>query len=635
MKNIIIGTAGHVDHGKTEIVRALTGRETDRLREEKSRGISIVLGFAPIDLGEGIRAGIIDVPGHEKFIKNMVSGAVGVDLVIFVIAADEGVMLQTKEHFEVLRMLGVENGIVVITKVDLADPELIGIVESEASDLIKNTPLENSPIIRASIVSGEGLDELKQALIDKTRGIKKKRRGAFFRMPVDRSFSKAGIGTIVTGSAWSGRAALGDELVVEPPGKKVRVREVQSFDNSLEESSSGMRVALALHGVKSNEISIGNQILTPGKLKVSSMVNASVEVGMIRASKIKNRQRLRFHHAAGEIMCRAVLLDREELGKGAEGFVQLRLEKPTAAMRGDRFVLRTYSPMRVVGGGMILDPLPAKTKGFSGDLIEELKILRAGSNKEIVEMLINREGKSGILPESIEKFGIGPREIEAITEELEGKGNIYRIGPLLISSRDVMEKENELKTVLESFMKVNNLIWGMDKEGLRARLRLDGNQLFDFILEKGRNEGWLFSREGLLRYGSAERALASDEENSLLKLEELILAGGFEFPSENELAGEYKRELLTGYLHILRERKSVVRIKEAGYIHSEYISKITGILRDYFADENELDIGKFKKMLGVSRKFAVPILEHLDGIGYTKRVGNRRIAGPELAGAEE
>jgi selenocysteine-specific elongation factor len=635
LKNVIIGTAGHVDHGKTEIVKALTGKDTDRLSEEKSRGISIVLGFAPIDLGPGIRAGVIDVPGHEKFIKNMVSGAVGVDLVIFVIAADEGVMPQTREHFEVLRMLGVDTGVIVITKIDLADPELVPIVESEVKDLLKGTPLENSPFVRTSTVSGEGLDELKRILADQCKQLKKNKMDRFFRIPVDRVFSRTGIGTIITGTTWSGKTSPGDELVLEPLGRKVRVREIQTFDTSLKETSSGMRIALALHGAKKNEISIGDQLLTPGKLKLTRMLNAAVEVSTMPGSAIRNRQRLRFHCAAGEILCRVVLLGNEKLDKGIAGFIQLRLEKPTVAMAGDKFVLRTYSPMRVVGGGRILDPLPEKTKGSNEKVIEELKILKDGNGKEIVQMLIDRAGQKGFLPDSIEKFGFNTEDIIKLVGKLEENGDIWRVGRVLVSSANAGKKENELKNVLEQFSNKNNLMWGMDKEELRAKLGLEGTPLFDSLMEKGEKEGWLFFKEGLVRSGSAHRALSKEEEHILLKIEKRILENRFEFSPLQIFIEEYDKKRLEGYLHILRERESVVRIKQTEYIHAEYMNKILKSVRDFLATGSEMTIGKFKKMFDISRKFAVPILEYLDSERYTKRVGNARVAGPRLAETDE
>ncbi len=288
MKHVIIGTAGHVDHGKTELVKALTGHDTDRLAEEKKRGISIVLGFAPIDLGNGMEAGVVDVPGHERFVKNMVSGAVGVDLALIVVAADEGVMPQTEEHFEVLRLLGVSSGVIAITKMDLVDEDIAGVVESEVEDLLAGTPLAGSPFVRTSVVTGSGIEEARAALARAAGEAAGRAPGFFFRMPVDRVFTRSGIGTIVTGTTWSGHVKSGDELMLEPQGRKVRVREVQSFEHDIDESVSGMRTAMALHGVKVEDVSIGNQLIEHGVLPVSFMIDVVAMPGSGRITGCRN-----------------------------------------------------------------------------------------------------------------------------------------------------------------------------------------------------------------------------------------------------------------------------------------------------------------------------------------------------------
>jgi selenocysteine-specific elongation factor len=447
---------------------------------------------------------------------------------------------------------------------------------------------------------------------------------------VDRVFTKTGIGTIITGTTWSGKTCPGDELVLEPIGRKVRVREIQTFDTPLEETNSGMRIAVVLHGVKKNDVSIGAQLLTPGKLKVTSMLNTSVEVSVMPGSVIKNRQRLRFHHAAGEIMCRAVLLGNKQLDKGLAGFIQLRLEKPTVAMAGDRFVLRTYSPMRVVGGGRILDPLPVKAKGSNEMVIKELNVLKEGSENEIVKMLIDRAGGKGILSNSLERFGFTAEGVVRIIEKLEKAGEIWKIGRILVSSTSAAKKENEIKSALEQFGKRNSLIWGMDKEELRVKIGLEENPLFDSLMKKGEIEGRLFFKGGLVRSGSADRALSKEEQNTLRKIEKIILENRFEFSSLESLVEEYSQKILDGYLHILREREVVVKIKKTGYIHAEYMDKILKGVKDFLAGGSELTIGEFKNLFGFSRKFAVPVLEYLDSERYTRRVGNARVAGPRL-----
>ncbi len=636
MKNVIIGTAGHVDHGKTEIVKALTGRDTDRLSEEKSRGISIVLGFAPLDIGEGVRVGIVDVPGHEKFVKNMVSGAVGVDLFILVVAADEGVMPQTTEHFEVLRLLGVKSGVVVVSKADLVQPDLAEVVESEVKDLLAGTSLEQVPVVRASSVTGAGMGRLKEVLADLCRSASLRKDSGIFRIPVDRIFSKAGIGTIITGTTWSGKVAVGDEVVLEPEGRRLRVREIQSFESSLEESESGMRIALALHGAKKGDISIGDQLLTPGRLDKTGMLDVFVEVSLLPGSAISPRQRLRFHHAAGEIMCRAVPVGSQKLERGQSGYLQLRLEKPTVAMAGDKFVLRAYSPMRVVAGGRVLDPAPAKLRKREEGREEQLRILNEAGEERRLESLVERSGCKGMTPLELVKYGFRESSLDEVIGRLVNQGRLIRVNKVLVSAGIISTKEEEMLHLLDRFGDEKSLIWGMEREELRARLGLKQGPVFDYLVDRGSRDGTIFLKKGLVRSGSEERELSAEDIVSLERVEKLLKDSGFEFSAEEEIAREVgDAEKTSRYLHILQERGAVTRIKEGRYLHSESMNEILSGVASALNQAGELTIGRFKKDFGFSRKFAVPVLEYLDSRGYTRREGNIRVAGPKLEGWEK
>lgn len=631
MKHLIIGTAGHVDHGKTELVKALTGRDTDRLSEEKSRGISIVLGFAPLDVGEDVKAGIIDVPGHERFVKNMVSGAVGVDIFMLVIAADEGVMPQTLEHFEVLRLLGVRSGVVVISKIDLVEPDLVEVVESEVTDLLEGTPLEGAPFVRASAVTGEGVEALRGVLAEKCEEAAERKDVGFFRLPVDRVFTKAGIGTIVTGTAWSGSVNVGEEVAIEPRGGVSRIREIQSFDSSLESSESSMRLALALHGVKKKDIDIGDQLVSPGKLEKTNMLDVQMEMSSLPGSRIVNRQRLRFHHAAGEIMCRAVLIGPERLERGDRGFAQLRMEKPTVAMGGDRFVIRHYSPMRVIAGGVVLDPLPSKARSNDKGRLGELEALSGGSAPDRIGMIVRRAGCHGFRPEGVVKYGFSERYSRMALDGLEGDGKVIRVGELFFSADIAAEKEEEMRKLLESFIEENSLIWGMEREELRARLGLEESPLFDFLLEKGKRGGTIFFQKGLVRSGSSERRLSADEARVLESIGRMLSKAGYEFLTLEEIAEPAGGAAnASRYIHILQERGDAVRIGRDSYIHSDSLGAVLEFVAGVLEDGGELTIGKFKEEFGFSRKYAVPILEYLDNEGYTRRKGNSRVAGQRL-----
>ena len=633
MRNLIIGTSGHVDHGKTEIVKALTGRDTDRLREEKERGISIVLGFAPLDLGDGVIAGIVDVPGHERFVKTMVSGAVGVDLALLVIAADEGVMPQTEEHFEVLRLLGVKDVVIAITKVDLVDTELVGLVEEEIRGLVTGSPFEGSPVIRTSAVTGEGLAALKATLKARALALGEREASDFFRMPVDRVWTKSGIGTIVTGTAWSGEVRKGAELVIEPGAKGVRVRGVQSFDRSLEAATAGMRTALALHGVRVSEVEIGMQVLTPGVLTPSNMINAFVEASVLAGQGIKNRQRLRLHHAASEILGRVMILAGEKIAAGSGGYVQLRLEKPAVARRGDRFILRSYSPQHVIGGGRILEANAAKLTAHSAPLaMDRLRALEAGTAKDVILACAASGGTRGFPLGELARYGLTRSEIAEAVLALEKAGRLVAIEERLFEAGSVRDTERALVAMIETMSSENKLLWGVDREELRERSALREGALFDFLMEKGMKEAKLFFKGGRVRAGSSgERDLSPEDEKALHALEARVREAGFEFATKADLFAIARNEKrLTSYLHILADRGSVVRVSPDGFMHAERHRELLEKVKERLAGGGTVSVGGFKEMFGFSRKFAVPILEHLDREGYTRREGDARKAGPKL-----
>jgi selenocysteine-specific elongation factor len=629
VRNLIIGTSGHVDHGKTEIVKALTGRNTDRLKEEQERGISIVLGFAPLDLGDGVMAGMVDVPGHERFVKTMVSGSVGVDLALLVVAADEGVMPQTEEHFEVLRLLGVRDAVIAITKIDLADDGLIGLVEEEIRNLVKGSAFEGAPVIRTSAVTGAGLGQLREALRIRALALGRRESADFFRMPIDRVWTRSGIGTIVTGTAWSGEVRKGAELVLEPGGKSVRVREVQSFEETLEAASAGMRTALALHGVRVSEVEAGMQALTPGVLSPASMLNASVEVGRLSPGALRNRQRVRFHHAASEIIGRVVTLDGEGIARGSNGYIQLRLENPAVARRGDRFILRSYSPQRVIGGGKILDPDAPKLKANSAELVRErLKALDAGSAEDTVVACAASGGTAGFGIAALARYGLARGEAAGAVDALAKAGRIVSVEGRVFEQRIVSDTGRSLAAMIEAISAENKLSWGVDREELRERSSLRDGPLFDYLMEEGKRRGSLFFKGGRVRSGSGERELSGADEKALGAIEARVREAGNAFATKADLLAIVRDEKRLGsYLRILADRGSIVRISADGAMHAERYRELLEKVRARLLDGGALSVGDFKEMFGFSRKFAVPILEHLDKEGFTRREGDARKAG--------
>lgn len=397
MKHIIIGTAGHIDHGKTTLIKALTGRNTDRLKEERERGISIELGFTYFDLPNGQRAGIIDVPGHEKFIKNMLAGVIGIDIVLLVIAADEGIMPQTLEHLAILDLLGIEKGFIVLTKTDLVDEEWVELVEDDIQNEIKDTFLRNSPIVRVSSTKGKGVEDVISLINEYSMELEDREADDIPRLPVDRVFSISGFGTVVTGTLLSGKFEIGDEVQIYPGDTLGRIRNLQVHDKDSNIAYAGQRVAINLAGVKKDNLHRGSVIASVDSMKDTMMLDVKVKLLKSLDRTIENRIRLKLYIGTEEVLCRMVLLDKDELHPGEEAYAQLRLEEKIVAKRGDRFILRFYSPMFTIGGGEILDPNPDKKKRFDDDSIEELMILETGSPKHILEEIIKNKDRKSVV----------------------------------------------------------------------------------------------------------------------------------------------------------------------------------------------------------------------------------------------
>ena len=381
MKNIIIGTAGHIDHGKTTLIKALTGRETDTLEEEKNRGISINLGFTFFDLPSGKRAGIVDVPGHEKFVKNMLAGVSGIDVVLMVIAADEGIMPQTKEHLEILQLLNVKKGIIVITKTDMVEKEWAEMVEEDIKEELKDTFLQNAPVYRVSSKTKEGVKELIEGIDELTEEIHSKDVHGHFRLPVDRVFSVTGFGTVVTGTIISGNVKEGDIAEIYPSKKMTKIRGIQVHDNSVKVGEAGQRCALNLSNIKKTEVKRGDVISVENLMEPSMMIDCKLYYLKSASRPLENRQRVRLYSGTNEIICRAVILDKEIVNPGEEAYIQFRLEKPITVQRNDRYVIRTYSPMITIGGGSVIEPVATKAKRFNQSYVEDLKL------KEMIDML--------------------------------------------------------------------------------------------------------------------------------------------------------------------------------------------------------------------------------------------------------
>jgi len=629
-KFLVVGTAGHIDHGKTTLIKALTGIDTDRWEEEKRRGMTIDLGFAHLELPNGVLIGIVDVPGHEKFIKNMLAGAHGIDFVLFVIAADEGVMPQTREHLTVCEVLGTKRGIVVLTKKDVVDEEWLELVKEDVKEFLKGTFLEGAPIIPVSSKTGEGLKELLEEMDKLAAKVEPKSSKGIFRLPVDRSFTVKGFGTVVTGTLLSGKIKTGDTVEVLPEGKEVKVRSVQVHGKSVEEAFAGQRTALNLLGFSKEEVGRGNLVATPGYLKPSPLVDVELTLSKEADLILQSGHKVHFHHLTKEVEGEVYLIDRNELLPGETALAQVRLKEEVVPVYGDRFVIRNYSPARVIGGGRILNPLPFKKfrRRFKGEFLEFLKALKEKSVKEIVVSYV--EKFPGLLEPSsfVQLLNLSPEEAVAFVKELEEKGELLSFSGKLYPAKFLKELKERLLETLKNYHREYPIAEGMNKESLKSKLSVPSDMLSRAVKELLK-EGKLKETGGIVRLkGFTPSEKGTRFELLVRKVQELIEEKNFSPPEVRELSEELKiseedANLIASYLV---NRKGYYKV--GNFIYSPTaIEKVKGILRKHFKKKETLSVGEFKDYLGVTRKFAIPLLEFFDSIGVTVRKGNERVRG--------
>ena len=631
-RHYILGAAGHVDHGKTALIKALTGRNTDRLKEEQERGISIELGFAEFDLGDGVLLGVVDMPGHEKFVKQMVSGAGGVDLAFLVIAADESIMPQTIEHLEILDSLGVSSGVVVITKTDMVDEDFIGVASEEAMELVEGTFLDGKPIVPVSAHKGTGLEELKAALKSEALALPARVEEGAFRLPVDRIFTLPGAGVIVTGTCWSGSVAVGDRLMIQPTGQQVRVREIQVHDRKAPRGASGQRLALALHGVKKDELQRGFQVITPEGAFVTRRLDIRINVMPHYKGVIKNRQRLHINHAGREVLARIVLLDQQELGGdgGARtGLAQLHLEDELVAARQDRLVLRFYSPVTSIAGGIVLDPRPQRHKRFEEKALEILEVLEEGDPAELFRQNLREAGYAG-LPMS-----------EAMGQQDDPEA--VQVGKRLYHRGLVEELSAKIAELVTAYAKKFPLRLGIPKEEARRKVKFKGGANEWNAITQSLDEGasWVVvgDRIGLTDQGPK---LTTAMDKALATAAKELQAFGLSWPGMDNWAEESRvfraaaKDPALGEFKPAEVTRHLVDHGHAEAINNEYLvatdawHNLQGKLRDYFATESDMAFATFRELSGLTRKLGIPMLEYLDQTGVTVRRGDLRVAGPAL-----
>ncbi len=632
MKSIIIGTAGHIDHGKTALVRALTGIDADRLPEEKRRGITIDIGFADLDLGD-VRVGFVDVPGHERFVKNMLAGAHGIDVVALVIAADESVMPQTREHFDICRLLDVRKGLVVLTKKDLVDEELLQLVRSETQELVAGSFLENAPIVAVSSRTGEGVEELKGIL--REIGLEVAARSAEFvtRLPIDRAFTMRGFGAVVTGTLVAGEIAEGDELELLPAATRVRVRGVQVHGAQVPRAIAGQRTAINLGGVDAGAIERGMVLAPASRLRPTQAIDVRVQLLASAPRPLRSRQRVRVHVGAAEVLARVRVLEAGgEIKPGDGGLVQLRTEAPIVGVLGDRFILRSYSPQVTIGGGMILDAFPAKHR--SRDIAAaraRLDSLSDGNRPQQLAVFIGGGDRSGLRRADLAaRTGWRDEVIDEATKQALAADTIVDAEGMLLGR----ERFDELKRLLLDEVAAHHqrepLLRGLAKEIVRERFFAHAPiELFRGVLANLEKEGALVAEKEIVRLREHTRELSNEDSGLRDRLEKVYRDAGLAVPGLKEALDQAGASAEQGrkILQLLIDSGSLVKVHGEMFFHRTALDDLTRRLREHGAKQTDraIDVAAFKELAGISRKYAIPLLEYLDRQRVTRREGDRRI----------
>ena len=631
MKHVILGTAGHIDHGKTSLVKALTGVDTDRLKEEKERGITIELGFTFLDLPGGIRLGIIDVPGHEKFVKHMVAGAWGIDLVALVIAADEGVMPQTREHLDICRLLKVKKGLIVLTKIDLVDRELLDLVKEEIAEIVQDTFLKGAPILAVSSVSGEGIPQLLETLDLLSKEIEEKSSNGLFRLPIDRVFVIKGFGTVVTGTVISGTLSLGETVQILPSDLEGKVRTLQVYGRSVEKTVAGERAAVNLQGIEASAIERGNVLIRPNTFKPTRLIDAYLEYLPSAPRPLKHRTHQRFHIGTTLTNASLFLLDRDEVTPGEGGFIQLRLEQPVVALPQDRFVIRGSSAIQTIGGGVILDSHPDKHRRFSSSVIADLRLLKDGTTEQALLQHIHHSGVVGTtLEDLLNRIERPPQEIESIIRKMAERGDLLFIDS---ESIKVIEKgqyqrlKERVLAQLGEFHQRFPMKSGLSKEELRTKLPLEVDvKLFQILMNELIQLKEVVLEKDKIRLPTHQ--ISSIDEKGLVKrVEGAVLKGGLQPPSPKELSEEWserEEEVRAIFEHLVHEGV-LVKIKSEIYFHRSPFEKLKGELVNYLKEHQEITTSQFKEMTKASRKYVIPLIEYFDQIKLTLRLGEKRV----------
>jgi len=632
MKHLILGTAGHIDHGKTSLVKALTGVDTDRLKEEKARGITIELGFAHLELPGGLRFGIVDVPGHERFVRTMVAGVGGMDLVLLVIAADEGIMPQTREHLEICQLLGVKRGIVVLTKKDLVEPDWLDLVTEEVRDYLAESFLAGAPIVAVSSRSGDGIDLLKSELTRLAGEIEQKRLDTPFRLPVDRVFTVTGFGTVVTGTLLSGAVSVGDEVEILPSGIACRVRGVQSFGSKVDKGGAGERLAVNLQGVDHSDVERGDVVVPKGLYRPTGAVDVRLNYLASAQKELKHRATIRLHSATYEVAAKVILFDRDSLMPGDSAYVQLRLSRPVLLLPGDPFVLRTYSPQATLGGGTVLDPAPPRRRRRSAEALELLAAAESGGDQDRIRLMVESSLLSGIsMQEMVNRSGMSGKRIEGALGPLLSSGAVLQVlkEPRIFLGRDAFAQlKQRLSEELRDYLQENPMQEGIGKEELKSRIpRRSDARFFGPVLASMEKEGLALSDRDIVKLPGRKVGVTQDQAGLQLQLEEALLKGWGEPPTLKELCemlGCTEKQLLDHANLLCREGRAA-KVKGDIFYAPGAVVEIREKLVGHLREKGEIAPNDFRELTGLSRKFMIPLLEFFDQEKLTIRMGDKRV----------
>ncbi|MBQ4468364.1 MAG: selenocysteine-specific translation elongation factor [Firmicutes bacterium] len=633
MKNIIVGTAGHVDHGKTCLIKALTGIDCDRLKEEKKRGITIENGFADMVVGD-YNVSIIDVPGHEKFIKNMLMGIGGIDMVLLVIGLDEGVMPQTVEHFRILEMLDIRRGIIVYTKRDLVtDEEWIEMVKEDAHELVKGTFLEGAPEIEVSSYDGYNIEELRKLILETIDdSVLKNDSSSMFRLPVDRVFTIDGFGTVITGTLMEGSIRQGDDVMVYPGGKVCKVRNVQVHNENVTEALAGQRTALNLQGLKKDDLERGRVLAKPDSLEPSKFLDVRLELFRDSDRPVLNGSRVHFHSGSSEAVAKVILLDRDSLERGDSCYCQLKLEEEVAVRRNDRFIIRFFSPLITLGGGRILETSAVKHKRFDEKTLEALSIKDQGTIKEVLEITVKEQSRN--FPDNLSlalKINHSPEGVKALLEELLKESRIFRVKKDGFIHLAYLERAEELACgILTEYHKANSMSGGLPKAEFLSRLlkelRTEDRKAGESILDLMKERKVLKENSGLISLYDFK----IKESPEMVKLRERILKkyreAGFEMPTLDMILSSEKDKKNAGHIvESLAEEGDLVRLDFQYYMARDDYDKAMKALMDHIGNNGRITLAEFRDILGTSRKYAMAFLDHTDRSKITEKKDDYRV----------